>query len=190
MSTRAALTQMLIWLTLTAGSSMANAQRIPTPGSGIGVWYQPGAPASGDLWRPGDVGRRLLLTARILAPSGAPVPDASVELWHADAGGVVHEDRFRASLRSARDGTVRINTVLPGYIWGPRHIHFKIEHPDHPLLVTRIFFKRDPEVGNSGDPALAVLLEDGHLGEQAVLFADVEFVLSGTASTRPPAGRN
>jgi protocatechuate 3,4-dioxygenase beta subunit len=168
----------LVGLALLAGGVHdAAAQRTPTPASGIGVWYQPGAPATGDLWRPGDAGRRLLLRGRVLDTSGAAVEDARIELWHADADGVVHADRFRATLSSAPDGSFRASTVLPGYIWGPRHIHFVISHARHSRLITRIFFKRDPEVGASGDPALAVLLEDGRLGDEAVLFADIEFVL-------------
>jgi catechol 1,2-dioxygenase len=141
------------------------------------VWYRPDAPRTRALWRPGDAGRRLLLVGRVLDTAGAPVAGARVEVWHADAGGVVHEDRYRATLESDRDGRFRVSTVLPGYIWGPRHVHVVVTRDGYRRLVTRLFFRRDPEVATSGRPDLAIVLEDGdHDGEPA-LFGDVELVM-------------
>ena len=151
--------------------------REPTPISGIGVWYQPGAPASESLWRAGDPGQRLLLRARVLGSDGSPVMGALVELWHADANGVVHPDRYRSALFTDPGGRIKVSTVYPGYIWGPRHIHVVVTHPDHQRLVTRLFFKRDPALADSDRPDLAVLLEDGRHDEKPALFGDIELVL-------------
>ena len=118
----------------------------PTVESGIGVWYQPGAPAERSLWRAGDSGTRLLLRLLVMDTRGEPLADAQVELWHADANGRVHPDRYRARLHTDRDGAVEVSTVLPGYVWGPRHVHVVVTHPDFRPLVTRVFFRRDPEV--------------------------------------------
>ncbi len=162
----------VLWPAVTGAQS-----RDPTPESGIGVWYAPGAPALEELWRPGDAGERLLIRGRVLDTAGAPLAGALVEMWHADAGGQVHPDRFRTGLATGADGRFRVSTVLPGYIWGPRHIHVVVTHPAHPQLVTRLFFKRDPVVQETDRPDLAIILEDGvHQGEPA-LFADVELVL-------------
>lgn len=151
--------------------------RTPTPESGIGVWYQPNAPLTQELWRPGDAGDRLLLRARVLGTAGMSVADARVEIWHADANGKVYADRFRATLISDSEGRVRVSTVLPGYIWGPRHIHVIVTHPRHAQLITRLFFKRDPLVRESDRPDLAIILEDGRHQDAPALFGDIELVL-------------
>ena len=149
----------------------------PTAPTGIGVWYAPGAPADTALWRPGDEGERLNLRVSVLDTERAPIANAIVELWHADATGAVHADRFRARVATGEDGAFGVSTVLPGYVWGPRHIHFVVTHPDHRRLVTRIFFKRDPVVAESGHPDLAIFLEDGLVDGEPVLFGNVELVL-------------
>ena len=149
----------------------------PTPETGIGVWYAPGAPPTGNLWRPGDPGQRLFLRGRVLDTERIPIPNALVELWHADSEGVVHPDRFRASLRTGEDGSFKVSTVWPGYIWGPRHIHLVVTHADYRQLITRIFFKRDPVVAESGHPDLAIFLEDALVEGEPTLFGNIELVL-------------
>jgi len=149
----------------------------PTPETGIGVWYQPGAPADGRLWRAGDAGERLFLRGRVLGEDGGPVAGARVEIWHADAEGVVHADRYRATLASNADGEFELATVLPGYIWGPRHIHVVVTHEAWRRLVTRLFFKRDPVVEEVGRPDLAIVLEDASIGGEQALFGEMQLVL-------------
>ena len=170
---------LLVATSLGAAAPVAAAGLAPTPPTGIGVWYAPGAPATRELWRPGDAGERLILRVRVLDTAGAPIPDATVELWHADNSGTVHADRYRARLRTGRDGSFEVSTVLPGYIWGPRHVHFVVTHPAYPQLITRIFFKRDPVVAESGHPDLAIFLEDGLVQGEPTLFGDIELVLPG-----------
>lgn len=153
------------------------AELASTPQTGIGVWYAPGAPATRELWRPGDPGERLILRVRVLNTGRVPVANALVELWHADSMGTVHSDRYRASLSTGNDGSFEVSTVLPGYIWGPRHVHFVVTHPDYPKLVTRIFFKRDPVVAESGHPDLAIFLEDALAQGKRALFGEIELLL-------------
>ena len=113
----------------------------------------------------------------MLGTDGSPVAGARIELWHADAGGVVHPDRYRAALRSDEDGAFEVASVLPGYIWGPRHIHFLVTHPHWRQLVTRLFFLRDPQVEEVGRPDLAIVLEDASIGNEEALFGEVRLVL-------------
>ena len=148
----------------------------PTLESGIGVWYRPGAPAEPALWREGDPGTRLLLRLLVMDTDAEPLPSAQVELWHADANGEVHADRYRARLLTDRDGAVEVSTVLPGYIWGPRHVHVVVTHPDFRRLVTRVFFQRDPEVDRTGHPDLAIALEDGDVDGEPMLFGEVRLI--------------
>ena len=139
---------------------------------------QEGASASmATLWREGDPGERLLLHGRVLGVDGGAVAGATVEIWHADAEGVVHADRYRAALVTGEDGEFVVSTVLPGYIWGPRHIHFVVSHPEWRQLITRLFFRRDPAVDEVGRPDLAIILEDGDIGGVRGLFGEAQLVL-------------
>ena len=176
-SRRAACFCLLLGFSLTAPLRVGAAERAPTPQTGIGVWYAPHAPAVRDLWKPGDSGERLILRIRVLDTRGVPVANAVVELWHADSFGEVHADRYRARLPTGKDGGLEVSTVLPGYIWGPRHVHVVVTHPDYPELVSRIFFKRDPVLAESDNPELAIFLEDGLAQGERTLFGDVELIL-------------
>ena len=168
---------LVLGLSLSRLASTWAAELAPTPQTGIGVWYAPGAPATRELWRLGDPGDRLILRVRMLNTEGVSVANALVELWHADSTGTVHAKRYRAGLSTGEDGSLEVSTVLPGYIWGPRHVHFVVTHPDYPELITRIFFKRDPVVAESGHPDLAIFLEDGFVQGEPTLFGHVELVL-------------
>jgi protocatechuate 3,4-dioxygenase beta subunit len=161
-----------------SGPALARAADLaPTPQTGIGVWYAPGAPAARDLWKPGDAGERLVMRVRVLDTKRVPIANALVELWHADSLGAVHADRYRTRLSTSENGELEVSTVLPGYIWGPRHVHVIVTHPNYPELITRIFFKRDPVVAESDHPELAIFLEAGLAGGERTLFGDVELVL-------------
>lgn len=149
----------------------------PTRATGIGVWYQPGAPERATLWRAGDPGERLNLELRLMRLDGRPVAGAQVELWQADGAGVVHADRYRTTLASGPDGTVRVATALPGYVWRARHIHYVVTHPEHPQLITRVFFKGDPLLEEYPEPGLTVALEEATVEGETVLFAAFEVVL-------------
>ena len=173
-----AFLMVLLGLSVSQVASTRAAELAPTPKTGIGVWYARGAPATRELWRPGDPGERLILRVRVLDTQGAPIANALVELWHADSAGMVHAQRYRASLSTGDDGSFEVSTVLPGYIWGPRHVHFVVTHPDYSELITRIFFKRDPLVAESGHPELAIFLEDGLVQGEPILFGNVELVLA------------
>ena len=164
-------------LSLSGLASTWAAELASTPQTGIGVWYAPGAPATRELWRLGDPGDRLILRVRMINTEGVSVANALVELGHADSTGTVHAKRYRAGLSTGEDGSLEVSTVLPGYIWGPRHVHFVVTHPDYPELITRIFFKRDPVVEESGHPDLAIFLEDGLVHGEPTLFGHVELVL-------------
>ena len=140
-----------------AGAQAAGPQRTPTIQTSIGLFYQPGAPDTASLWREGDRGRRMLLRGRVLDRGGRPVAGALVELWHADWQGSVDESRYRAAQRTGSDGGFGVRTVLPGHIemarynatFAPRHIHIAVSHPDHPRLVSLIFFRGDERLSGA-----------------------------------------
>ncbi len=176
-------------LALVAGTCCAaavgadGARLAPTEETDIGIFYAPDAPELRNLWREGDPGERLLLRGRVLDTSGAPVAGARVELWHADGNGEVHTNRYRTRLRTRADGGFGVTTAMPGYIpdapgvWGARHIHVVVTHPEHARLVSLILFKDDPNLEGLPYPDLAVFVEQGRIGEREVRFAEVMLVL-------------
>ena len=152
--------------------------RHPSIQTKLGIWYKPDAPVRSRMWEPGDPGQPLFIRARVLDVQGKPVPGAVVELWHADKDGFVETGQFRAQVQTSEKGEFRLTTVLPGYIFGPRHIHFKITHSGHSELVTRVFFRRDPVIKLHDYKAIIMVLEDGLTnGDTPALFGSVEFVL-------------
>jgi protocatechuate 3,4-dioxygenase beta subunit len=94
-------------------------------------------PADGSV-RPGAPLRLALRVSRLARGSCAPLPGATVDLWHCDAHGVYSDARDPAGSSVGRkflrgyqttdgDGLVRFTTIYPGAYRGRAvHIHFKI----------------------------------------------------------------
>ena len=132
----------------------------------------------GDLGReiagPGARGTRIRVTGRVIDGAGAPVRDALIEVWqanadgrfaHPDGGGPV-EDGFRGWGRTMTDfdtGIWTIDTVKPGPVPGPGG---RMQAPHLSLwlvargintgLQTRLYFG-DEEAANTADPVLALI---------------------------------
>ncbi len=174
---RRSTTAILASALLTASGASGQVMQ-PTTATGIGVWYQPGAPAVNQLWQPGDPGERLILKLIVRDIAGARVTNAQVELWQADGDGVVHADRYRARLATANDGSITVSTALPGYIWRARHIHLVLTHPDYQQLITRILFRGDPLLAEMEYPELAIALEEGRTEDEQMLFGTMELVMA------------
>jgi len=127
---------------------------------------------------PATPGERIRLEGRILDATGAPVRDALVELWQANAAGrYAHpadrqEDRaldanFRGWGRAGTDFTTGVfvfETVKPGSVTGRRghrpmapHVNLWIVARGINLgLATRIYFG-DEEAANAADPVLNLI---------------------------------
>ena len=65
------------------------ARLIPTPGQTVGPFFALGLdrPEWADLTRRNPEGERIVIEGRVLDGDGAPVPDALIELWQANAAG-------------------------------------------------------------------------------------------------------
>lgn len=131
----------------------------PTPSQTIGPFFHLCLTAyeiGGSLAGPAVQGERLTLIVRVLDGDGAPVDDAVIELWQADA-------TFRGFGRLPTDeqGTCVFETVKPGRATSsngtPEAPHIDVSVFARGLLkraVTRIYFAGDP--ANEQDPVLAL----------------------------------
>ena len=147
---------------------------IPTPSQTVGPFFHLGLdrPEWADLTRGNPSGERIVVEGRVLDGDGAPVPDAMIEIWQANAAGRYDhpaDDRadapldpgFRGFGRVATDaeGRFHIVTIRPGPVPGRGNAlqapHLTLAIFGRGLLrhlYTRVYFADAP--GNADDPLL------------------------------------
>ena len=148
---------------------------IPTPSQTVGPFFHLGLdpPEWSDLTAGNPAGERIVIEGRVLDGDGAPVPDALIELWQANAAGrYAHPDdtqtdkpldpNFRGFGRVATDaeGRFRVTTIKPGPVPGRGNTlqapHINVVFFSRGLLIhlhTRIYFAGEP--ANATDPLLS-----------------------------------
>ena len=125
---------------------------------------------------PEATGKRIVVTGRVTDGLGAPVREAVIEIWQADANGIYPspEDPRRAGADPAcrgfgrvatdpKDGHFRFETVKPGPVPG-RHARPQAPHLNLWLvargvnvgLATRMYFADEVEA-NATDPVLGLV---------------------------------
>jgi protocatechuate 3,4-dioxygenase, alpha subunit len=149
---------------------------IPTPSQTVGPFFHLGLdrPQWSDLARTNPKGERIAIEGRVLDGDGAPVPDAMIEIWQANAAGRYNhpddrqEDKpldpdFRGFGRVATDpeGRFRITTIKPGPVPGRGNSlqapHINLAVFARGLLIhlfTRLYFA-DEGAANAADPLLS-----------------------------------
>jgi protocatechuate 3,4-dioxygenase alpha subunit len=145
---------------------------IATPSQTVGPFFSFGLttnPSLGVVAAPGAKGERVRFHVRLIDGAAAPVPDAVVELWQADADGSYESPSpdFRGfgRLGTDADGRCTFETIRPGRAPGDRgaldapHINLclfmrgLLRH-----VYTRAYFAGDPQLAT--DPTLALVPED------------------------------
>ncbi len=162
---------------------------IPTPAQTVGPFFHLGLarPEWSDLTRQNPAGQRIVIEGRVIDGDGAPVPDALIELWQANAAGrYAHPDdrqadkpvdpNFRGYGRAATDnaGAYRFVTIKPGPVPG-RGNSLQAPHLNLAVfargmlkqLFTRLYFAGEPQ--NADDPLLSSL--DDASGRQTLIAA-------------------
>ncbi|MGH7914677.1 MAG: protocatechuate 3,4-dioxygenase subunit alpha [Candidatus Binataceae bacterium] len=164
-----------------------------TPSQTIGPFFHRALLHEGwnDLAARGAIGERVAIEGRVLDGDGAPVSDAMIEVWQANAAGRYdHPEDPQEKHRQERkldpnfhgfgrtntspDGRFRLRTVKPGAVPGsgdtPQAPHINVSIFARGLLkrlVTRIYFPDEPL--NQADPLLSALPAD----RRTVLIARV-----------------
>jgi protocatechuate 3,4-dioxygenase, beta subunit len=134
-----------------------------------------------DLTRLGDSGavadgEIVLVEGRVLDGAGAPIADAVVDIWQANAAGrYAHEadpnpapldPKFQgwAIMKTDAEGRYAFRTIRPGAYpaeadwWRPPHIHFKVARRGYTELTTQMYF--EGEALNDADRLLQKLPEN------------------------------
>jgi protocatechuate 3,4-dioxygenase, alpha subunit len=157
------------------------AKLIPTPGQTVGPFFALGLdrPEWADMTRHNPEGERITIEGRVLDGDGAPVPDALIELWQANAAGRYDhaedaqadktiDPNFHGYGRVATDsqGNFKIVTIKPGPVPGRGNAlqapHISVAFFARGLLRqlhTRIYFSDEP--ANGSDPLLASIDDEG-----------------------------
>ncbi len=153
----------------------------PTPSQTVGPFFSFGLTAENSSVRciagPQAKGERVVLACRVLDGDGAPVPDAMIEIWQADANGKYNHPDDRQDktvdpaflgfgrMGTADDGNCSFETIKPGRVPGPGNVlqasHLNVAVFARGMLkqlYTRIYFDGDP--ANQEDPVLALVPED------------------------------
>lgn len=118
-----------------------------------GPFFKPKSPRMSDLRSTGLSGVMVTLTGFVLTRSCRPVPNALVDLWHADANGDYDNTGFRGRGNQFTDeqGRYRFVTIVPArYPGRTRHYHVKVQAANGPILTTQLYFPGEP--GNARDP--------------------------------------
>ena len=150
-----------------------------TPSQTVGPFFGFSLTANplGQMAGPGATGEPVRLMVRVFDGEGAPIPDAIVEFWQADASGKYeHPEDTQAQapdpafcgfgrMGTEEAGTCVFHTIRPGRVPG---VTEKKQAPHINVIVlargmldglfTRIYFADDP--ANGEDDALALVPED------------------------------
>jgi protocatechuate 3,4-dioxygenase alpha subunit len=152
---------------------------IATPSQTVGPFFHIGLdrPDWADLTAGHPQGERIVVEGRVIDGDGAPVPDACLELWQANAAGrYTHPDDTRTDtpldpnfrgfgrVSTDADGNFRFTTIRPGPVPG-RGNSLQAPHIAVALfargllkqLYTRLYFAGEPL--NETDPVLSTIAD-------------------------------
>lgn len=201
-----------VWLEHSV-EEVANQHREGSKGTIEGPYYIEGAPDMG--WngtipmRDDEPGTPLVFSGQVRAVDGTPLPDARVELWHADDLGFysqfapgLPEWNLRGTWHANSDGRFEIHTLRPApymiptdgacgqlieaagwHAWRPAHLHFKVRADGYELYTSQLYFPGDPhnddDIASAVKPELMLDVRDNPDGEGFVV--EYDFVLDPQA---------
>lgn len=184
------------------------AKLVTTPGQTVGPFFALGLdrPEWADMTRHNPEGERIVIEGQVRDGDGAPVPDALIELWQANAAGRYDhladeqadkkiDPNFHGYGRVATDagGRFRVTTIKPGPVPGRGNAlqapHINIAFFARGLLRqlhTRIYFS-DEVAANTSDPLLSAI-DDASVRNALIAHREggvyrFDFVLQGKDET-------
>lgn len=197
-----------VWLEHSV-EEVATDHREGNKGSIEGPYYIPDAPSQDSpatiSMREDEHGTPLLFQGQVRGTDGSALPNAKVELWHADSAGFysqfapgLPEWNLRGTFIADAEGNFQINTMQPApyqiptdgacgqliaaagwHAWRPAHLHLKVSAPGYELLTAQLYFPGDPH--NDDDIATAVkpelVLDPKPAASGTGVQVDYDFVL-------------
>lgn len=191
------LPQHLFGKTAALPAALAGGGCEPTSDDIMGPFYLAGSPVTTLVAQPNEPGDRLYISGTVLSTDCVtPVPGVAIEVWQANAAAVYDTSpafNLRATFYSDANGQYAFETIMPGpYLNGaqyrPRHIHFRVNKPGFPQLITQLYFEGDPYIpadpwASQADAGLRIIpLVSLGGGEQEGVF---DIVLDGQTSIKP-----
>lgn len=149
-----------------------------SPQSMAGPFHKPGAPLLEPPCvlpqRPDELGDPLLFTGEVVSANGAPLADAELDIWQADANGDysqfvtgIPEWNLRGRVTTDEKGRFQVHTIQPPpyqiptdgptgavlsalgrHAWRPAHLHVKVHAEGHLALTSQLYFEGDPYLDN------------------------------------------
>jgi protocatechuate 3,4-dioxygenase beta subunit len=150
----------------------------PTVRQTEGPYFKPSSPQRADLVEPNSNARLVEVSGRVLTRSCRPLPQALVDLWHADERGEYDNGgfRYRGHLFTDAEGGFRFRTILPAlYIGRTRHYHVKVQAPQQRVLTTQLYFPDEPMNRRDGLFRRELVMRTAEAGD--ALAARFDFVL-------------
>ncbi len=176
-----------VWLEHSV-EDVATDHREGSKGSIEGPYYIPDAPTQNSpakiQMREDEDGTPFLFQGQVRSTDGSPLPEAKVELWHADEGGYysqfapgIPEWNLRGTFIADAEGNFQIDTMQPApyqiptegacgqlisaagwHAWRPAHLHLKVSTPGYELLTAQLYFPgdehNDDDIANAVKPEL------------------------------------
>jgi len=150
-----------------SGGDPALPLQIATASQTVGPFFHFGLAtntALGNVAPPDAAGERITLRVRVVDGDDAPLPDALIEVYQADASGLYGQPSFSGfgRLATGEDGTCIFETIRPGAVsdgrGGAQAPHINVCLFARGLLrqiYTRIYFDGDARL--AGDPILSLV---------------------------------
>lgn len=159
----------------------------PTPPQTEGPYYTPGSPQRTNLREPWMTGIPLSVSGFVFGLTCEPLADVLLDFWQCNDNGVY--DNVGYTLRghqfTSSQGAFHLETIVPGLYPGrTRHIHVKLQAPNHPILTTQLYFPGEPRNRTDPifDPELVMNVRPGGPGKEATF----DFVLRVNQSPGDP----
>jgi protocatechuate 3,4-dioxygenase beta subunit len=108
-----------------------------------GPYYKAGSPETNNLIQVGMQGTQITVTGQVLDQNGAPVANALLDFWQANANGTYDNAGYalRGHQYTDANGYYSLMTIVPGIYPGrTEHIHVKVQAPNSTLVTTQLFF--------------------------------------------------
>lgn len=131
---------------------------------GEGPFYTENPPMiqEGQLAGAEEVGERMIISGRVFnLDCSQVIPNAIVDVWHADHEGAYDNEGFRLRGQTVTNeqGFYLFETIKPGKYkngnrFRPSHIHYKITPPNFDTLTTQLYFEEDEDLAS--DPASSI----------------------------------